>query len=475
MRVRSLSGGMIVLACASLALTGCAAIPETTATQKARDTRDFAVERSFKAPAAQWPAQDWWGAYGDPQLNVLIAEALRDSPTLASAQARILKAQSLAQQANAALLPSLSANGSLQKYKQSYNNGVPPELVPRGYNNSARTTLDFSYEFDFFGRNRAALAAATSDADAASADAAAARISLSTSVAAAYADLAQLYADRDALADAVRIRKQMFELTGRRFGQGLENQGAVDQADANAATARGQLAEIDESIGLTRNRLAALLGAGPDRGLQIEPPAIQGINTFGLPTDLQADLIGRRADITAARLRATAAAQRIKRARAEFYPNLNLSAYIGQQSLGLDLLTRAGSQIGAIGPAISLPIFQGGKLRAAYRGAIADYDNAVASYNSAVSQALQDVADAAVSVRALEGRRKEGDRALEASRRAYNIALRRYQGGVATYLEVLNAENALITNQRTVADLHARAFSLDVTLVRALGGGFTAS
>jgi len=151
MRVRSLSGGVIVLACASLAFTGCAAIPETPATQKARDTRDFAVERSFKAPAAQWPAQDWWGAYGDPQLNVLIAEALRDSPTLASAQARILKAQSLAQQANAALLPSLSANGSVQKYKQSYNNGIPPELVPRGYNNSARTTLDFSYEYDFSG------------------------------------------------------------------------------------------------------------------------------------------------------------------------------------------------------------------------------------------------------------------------------------------------------------------------------------
>jgi len=474
MRVRSVSSGAITLACASLVMGGCAAIPGTKATQKARDAGDFAAATSFQAPAMQWPAQDWWTAYGDRQLNSLIDEALRDSPTLAAAQARILKAQSLAQQANAALLPTLSANGSLQKYKQSYNNGFPPALVPHGYNNSARTTLDFSYEFDFFGRNRAALAAATSDADAASADAAASRISLSTSVAAAYADLAQLYADREALADAVRIREQMFQLTGRRFAQGLENQGAVDQADANAAIAREQLAEIDESIGLTRNRLAALLGAGPDRGLEIEPPAIQGMHSFGLPSDLQADLLGRRADITAARLRATAAAQRIKQARAEFYPNVNLSAYFGQQSLGLDLFTRAGSQIGAIGPAISLPIFRGGKLRAAYRGAIADYDTAVAEYNGAVSQALQDVADAAVSVRALDGRRKEGEQALDASRRAYNIALRRYQGGVATYLEVLNAENALINNQRTVADLHARAFSLDVTLVRALGGGFKA-
>jgi NodT family efflux transporter outer membrane factor (OMF) lipoprotein len=474
MRDRSLSGGVMVLTCASVVMAGCTAIPKTAPTQKAHETRDFATERSFTAPATQWPAQEWWHAYGDPQLDTLVDEALRDSPTLASAQARIRKAQSLAQQANAALLPTLSGNGSVQKYKQSYNNGFPPAFVPQGYNNSARATLDFSYEFDFFGRNRAALAAATSDADAASADAAAARISLSTSVAAAYADLAQLYADRAALADAVRIREQMFKLTGQRFAQGLENQGAVDQADANAATAREQLAGTEESIGLTRNRMAELLGAGPDRGLQIEPPDIQTLRSFGLPTDLQADLMGRRADITAARLRVTAAAQRIKQSRADFYPNVNLAAYIGQQSLGLDLLTRTGSQIGAIGPAVSLPIFQGGKLRAAYRGAIADYDSAVAEYNGAITQAPQDIADAAVSLRALDGRLKEGQQALDASHRAYNIALRRYQGGVATYLEVLDAETALINNQRTLVNLHSRAFSLDVTLVRALGGGFTA-
>lgn len=475
MRDRGFSGCVIGLACASLVMTGCAAIPKTTAFQKARDIREFATERSFTAPAAQWPAQEWWRPYGDPQLDTLIDEALRDSPTLASAQARILKAQSLAQQANAALWPTLNANGSVQKYKQSYNNGFPPAFVPHGYNNSARATLDFTYEFDFFGRNRAALAAATSDADAASADAAAARISLSTSVAAAYADLAQLYADRATLADAVRIRERMFKLTSQRFGQGLENQGAVDQADANAAASREQLAEIEESIGLTRNRLAALLGAGPDRGLQIQQPAIQAIRTFSLPTDLQTDLIGRRADIIAARLRAAAAAERIKQSRAEFYPNINLSAYIGQQSLGLDLLTRTGSQIGAIGPAISLPIFQGGKLRAGYRGAIADYDAAVAEYNGAISQALQDIADAAVSLRALDGGLQEGQQALDASLHAYEIALRRYRGGVATYLEVLTAEDALINNQRTVADLRSRAFSLDVTLVRALGGGFKAA
>lgn len=231
---------------------------------------------------------------------------------------------------------------------------------------------------------------------------------------------------------------------------------------------------MDESIGLTRNRLATLLGAGPDRGLLIERPDIHTLVVFGLPADLQANLIGRRPDIIAARLRAESAGSRIKEARVAFYPNINLTAYIGQQSLGLDLLTRDGSRIGAVGPAVSLPIFEGGKLRAAYRGVIADYDDAVATYNGTVAQALQDISDAAVSLRALDGRIAESERAFQASQHAFDIAVQRYQGGVATYLEVLTAEDALINNRRTLADLRARAFSLDVALMRALGGGFEA-
>jgi NodT family efflux transporter outer membrane factor (OMF) lipoprotein len=356
--------------------------------------------------------------------------------------------------------------------KQSYNNGIPATFVPQGYNNSARVTLDFSYDFDFFGRNRAALAAATSEAEAARVDAAAARLTLSTSIAAAYADLAQLNADRDAAVEAVRIRERSSDLTARRFTAGLENQASAAQADAGSASARAQVAALDESINLTRNQLAALLGAGPDRALTIERPAISSLKTFGVPADLEANLLGRRPDVVAARLRAEAASQRIKQARADFYPNINLAAYIGQQALGLDLLTREGSRIGAIGPAVRLPIFEGGRLRAAYRGANADYDAAVASYNGTVVQALHDVADVAVSARALDARLAESRKAVQASTLAHDIALRRYEGGVATYLEVLSAEDGLITNQRVLADLQARAFSLDVALVRALGGGF---
>lgn len=460
---------------ATTALAGCAAVPKLPPAQAIKAPDAYASQASLAAPAADWPTDRWWTAYGDAQLDALVDEALAGSPDLAAAEARVRKAEALAGQARSTTLPSLSAGATYASVKQSYNNGIPAAFVPQGYNDTGRAALDFSWELDFFGKNRAALAAATSQAQASKADAAEARLVLSTSVAAAYADLAQLFADRDAAADAVKTREQTAQLTADRAANGLENRGSAEQSKAGLASARAQLAAADEAVGLTRNRIAALLGAGPDRGLSIERPKVGTLKAFGLPANLSADLIGRRPDVVAARLRAEAAGQSIKQAKAEFYPNVDLSAYFGQQSLGLDLLTKGGSRIGSIGPAVRLPIFQGGALRANYRGAAADYDAAVASYNGTLAQALKDVADAAVSARALDARLDETRKAVAASSAAHDIALQRYRGGLATYLEVLTAEDALIANQRTLADLETRAFTLDVALVRALGGGYRAA
>lgn len=456
-------------------LGACAVIPATPPAQTLNAPSAYVSATRLAAPSAEWPGDQWWTAYGDRQLNGLMDEALAGSPNLAAAKARLAKAQAATAQARAATLPSVTASGSYASVKQSYNNGIPAAFVPKGYNDSGRATLDFAWELDFFGKNRAALAAATSDAEAAKADAAEARLVLSTNIAAAYADLAQLFADRDASQDAARIREQSASLTAERVANGLENQGAAEQAKARLASARADLAALDEQIGLTRNRLAALLGVGPDRGLAIARPAVGAVKAFGLPANLSADLIGRRPDVAAARLRAEAASQRIKQAKAQFYPAVNLSAYFGQQALGLDLLNNASSRIGSIGPAVSLPIFEGGALRANYRGAAADYDLAVASYNGTLAQALQDVADAAVSARALDVRLSESRAALQASSAAHDIAVQRYRGALSTYLDVLTAEDAMIANQRAVADLETRAFTLDVALVRALGGGFRAA
>jgi outer membrane protein TolC len=171
-------------------------------------------------------------------------------------------------------------------------------------------------------------------------------------------------------------------------------------------------------------------------------------------------------------LSAEAAAKRIGVARAQFYPNINLAAYIGQQALFANLLWRSSSQIGGVGPALTLPIFEGGELRAQYRGAKANYDEAVATYDATLVQALHQVADVAASERALGTRLEQSRAALEANEEAYRLTRMRYEGGLSNYQAVLIAEDAVLQSRLTVADLEARAFTLDVELVQALGGGY---
>jgi len=199
------------------------------------------------------------------------------------------------------------------------------------------------------------------------------------------------------------------------------------------------------------------------------------IKSFGLPGELQAQLLGRRPDVVAARWRAEAAAKRIHVARAQFYPNINLAAYIGQQALFANLLFKDSSQIGSVGPAVTLPIFEGGRLRDQYRGARSDYADAVASYDATLVQALQELADAAASARALGIRLEESRTALAADEEAYKLTRLRYEGGLANYQSVLLAEDAVLQARVIVADLDARAFTLDVEIVQALGGGYVES
>jgi NodT family efflux transporter outer membrane factor (OMF) lipoprotein len=232
---------------------------------------------------------------------------------------------------------------------------------------------------------------------------------------------------------------------------------------------------LDEQILLTRHRIAALLGEGPDRGLDVAMPKTEAVKAFGLPADLRLHLVGRRPDIVAARLRTEAAARRIDVAKAQFYPDITLNAYVGQQSLGLSQLFNPAAAIGSFGPAITLPIFEGGRLRGQYRGARADYAAAVDAYDATLTQALQDVADASASVQSATKQLDERRAALRAGEQAYAVARERYQGGLSPYVAVLSAENAVIDERRAYADAASRAFSLDIALIRALGGGYVAA
>jgi NodT family efflux transporter outer membrane factor (OMF) lipoprotein len=455
----------------ALSLGACASIPPQNLAGP-EPVQALATVQSFAAPAGEWPGDNWWRAYGDAQLDALVEEALVGSPDMAMARARLDKAQAGVAQARASLLPTLQGQAEVAETKQSYNTGIPPAFVPKGYNAFGQVSLNFSWELDFWGKNRAAVAAAVSDRRASQADLAEARLVLSTAMAGAYADFSRLWAEHDVAERAVQSRQETLDLVQRRVTNGLDTHGELSQAQAGPAVARADLAAIDEQIVLTRDRIAALMGAGPDRGLAIARPAPEALRAFGLPASLAADLVGRRPDLTAARWRAEAAARRIGVAKAQFYPDINLAGLIGYESLGLSQLFASGSGIGQVGPAVTLPIFEGGRLRANLRGARADYAEAVASYDQTLIQALTDVADTAASERALVARLKDSAEALAANEDAYRIARLRYEGGLSNYQSVLLAEDAVLLGRRAVVDLQARAFTLDVQLVRALGGGY---
>jgi NodT family efflux transporter outer membrane factor (OMF) lipoprotein len=454
------------------ALSSCAALPQGSARPHVASAADYASSHSLVAPVGMWPAESWWESYGDSQLNALIREALAGSPNIAVAEARLRRAQAGAQIADAARKPQASASAAAIQQKHSYNYLTPRELTPQGWDDYANASLTFSWQLDFWGRNRAAIAAATSEAKAAQAEAAQAKLMLATAIASAYAELARQHAAHDTAAAALEVRTKTVALFRYRHENGLETLGSVRQVESRRASAEADLLAVEEQLALQRNSIAALVGAGPDRGLAITRPTVDVARSFALPEHLEAELLGRRPDIVAARMRAEAAARRIDQARAEFYPNVNLTSVIGLQSMGLDMLTHNGSSTGSSGPAITLPIFSGGALRGNLRGAEADYAAAVAEYNRTVIQALQEVADAAVGQKALGPQLDRTADAVDAAREAWRIQSNRYEGGLANYLDVLSAQDDLLANLRAQSDLQSRSFALDIALVRALGGGY---
>jgi NodT family efflux transporter outer membrane factor (OMF) lipoprotein len=459
-----------------LLLAACASVPDLGSKPTPVAPEAIAAERSLASSAnAAWPGGDWWTVYGDPQLNGLIEEGLSKSPDVSVALARYRRAGGYAQEAGAALLPRVDVQGQATMDKQSYNMGYPPEFqqfLPQGWNDSGQVAASLGFDLDLWGRNRAALAAATSEERAAAIDVQQAQLLLTTGIALAYIDLQQQFIERDIRQSTLDLRISNQKLVTDRQANGLENRVSVRQADAEVASARTSLGEANEAIEIRQHQIAALIGAGPDRGLAITKPNLAPLATSGVPAGATTDLIGRRPDIAAARERVEAAASRIKVARADFFPAVNISALVGLQSLGLDNLFKSGSTFGSVGPAVSLPIFHGGELQGRYRGARAEYDEAVASYDSTVLGAYQQVADAMTSDRSLDQRVTDARTALTASEEAYSLARQRYDGGLSTYLDVLQVEDRMLIARSRVAALEAAARSIDITLIRALGGGF---
>jgi NodT family efflux transporter outer membrane factor (OMF) lipoprotein len=424
------------------------------------------------APGVAPIAADWWRGFDDPVLADLIARATAGNPSLRVAAARAARASANVASAHANEGPQLGLGVDASRQRITENGIYPPPLAG-AIINSGTVQLNGSWELDLFGRNRAQLDSAIGAERASIADADAARILLAVNVARTYVQLARMVEQRAVLERALGQREEVFGLTRQRVSAGLDTAVELRQSEGARPETRQQIEAAEEQIALARHALAALLAEPPQR-FETLAPSLSSLHPIAVPDVVPADLIGRRADIVAARWRVEAATGDVAAQRAQFYPNVNLTAFIGLSSIGLGQLVRAGSEQWGVGPAIRLPIFDAGRLRAGLRGRNADLDAAVEIYNGALVDAIHDVADQISSTRSVERQQREQASAQESAEAAYDLATQRYRAGIGGYITVLTAETNVIALRRLTTDLRARAIDSQMLLVRSLGGGYAA-
>ncbi|MFM0522073.1 MULTISPECIES: efflux transporter outer membrane subunit [Caballeronia] len=464
----------VAAAMAALALAGCANYAGISSDKQIASPENFDATQSLPGQGGQWPALDWAKQFGDPQLPQLIDEALADNPTIAQAQSRIAKASAYIETSRSALYPKVNGSYSWTRELYSANALFPPPYGGTWYSEN-NVLASASWELDLWGKNRSRLNMAVSQQKAAEADMQQARVTLATSVARTYNQLALLYALRDVAQREIANRQDVGRITNGRVAAGLDTNVERRTAEGNVATSQTNSTELDGQIETVRYQLAALLGKGPDRGLQIAKPVINPDVNVALPDNVPADLVARRPDIVAARWQVEAATHNIKEAKAEFFPDINLAAGFGFDAFGWGRFLQASSRQIQIGPAIHLPIFDAGALRGQLKGRYADFEGDVANYNQTLINAMNDVATNISAIRSLDKQMADAQRALAAASSAYQLAVIRYKAGLSPQLQVLNADENRLANEQTVTNLRLKRTDLQIALIKSLGGGFDAT
>ncbi|HEU4708595.1 MAG TPA: efflux transporter outer membrane subunit, partial [Methylophilaceae bacterium] len=385
---------------------------------------------------------------------------------------RLEQARAQAEGAKAAIYPQVNGSASVVRQRLSENSFYPP---PYGgsYQTLADASVNASWDLDFWGKNRNALKAALSETQAQQAEQQAAQLMVSTAVVRTYYQLAQALQQQTLAEQALKEREQELQLIQDRIRTGLDTNVELNQGRGTLAAAQVDLESAKANVALARHALATLSAQKPEV-LQNLTPTLPAKDIQSLPADVPVDIIGRRPDLAAARARVDAATAGIASAKAEFYPNINLSAFIGLSSFGLGEFLNFGSRVLGAGPAIHLPIFDAGRLRANLKSKNADLDIAIASYNQTLLEAVQDVADQITSLDTVHKQVEKQETALEAAESAYRLANIRYKAGLSTYLNVLSAEDNVLRERSRSLDLKARRLDLNIALIKSLGGGYAA-
>jgi len=452
----------------ALPMAGCVQAPSTTPSQSEIAPGSLGLA----GPAAPLLQSDWWKAFHDPQLDRLVDQLLAKNPSLQGALARIRAAQAELSAARANSYPNINLDGLEQRQLLSNN-----YVLPRNFGGSWQWVGDVEarlrWSLDFWGKQAALIERARSAGQAAALDAGAARLALAGIFAQSYVQLLLAYQNIDIARQTLDERQVILDLTQSRVDSGLENQASLEQAKALLAMARIELRQTEAQRDIGVHAIAALIGEGANAYPTIQRPSAAIENALPLPDQLPADLLSRRPDILAAHARITAAVHGREAAHADFYPNIDLAAAVGFQAVGLDKLFSGESVVASVGPAIHLPIFDAGAIRARYARATADLDAAVADYNGTVVGAVRQTADALTEVASLSDQRAQQKLALDSAERAFDLARERYRLGLSGQIPMLTAEATLLDARRQMAALVTQATNQRVTLLLAIGGGYS--
>jgi multidrug efflux system outer membrane protein len=479
---------VLVATLATLVVAGCKAVgpdyerPRIDVPGAMPAPASFTASEGTVRITASSPEARWWTVFHDARLDRLIGEALAGNRDLRAAVARVHAARAVVKESFAPLLPTVSALGAYDYAK------LPANLVGTGGSSPAGAptqgalggkpfqvwagVADMSYELDLWGRIRRALEAARADEAATEEDRKTVEITTLSEVAEAYFDLGQAEADLAIARDAVRLREETVRFLEERFEKGVAPELDARRARGELARARAQVPDAERRKAIAEHRLAVLLGHMPTLHFEGRPPAAFELPPE-LPLGLPAALLERRPDIRAAELRLTSSNARIGEAIANFFPKVSLFGAFGYASLDVWKLAQPGSQLFAVGPQISIPIFEGGRTYARVLETEATRDEATASYERTVLNAFREVADAIVSV-AAEAKVRDAEKVNVAeSEAAVALVTEQYDKGLTPYLNVLDAQRTLLQARQDLVQAQRLLLSSMVQLEKALGGGWS--
>lgn len=460
----------LALAALTLALlSGCALGPDYL-----RPAAQLGLPEAYSAagPLAAAPtvAANWWSLFGDAQLDGLVAQALATSPDARIAALRIEEADALLRQVDAALLPQVNVDASGSRSRISQTNATPIPSTAPITRSSARLALSTAFELDVWGKLRRASEAARAQALGTRYAADTVSLSLAAAVTQAYLNLRAIDAQLLAVDDSLSSQSRSTQLTRTRFEGGIASQLDVQQAEGALATYPAARVELDRARGLSENLLGLLVG---QPGLKVAPGDLRTLPVPPVPpAGLPSALLDARPDVKKAETDLIAANAKIGVAKAALFPSITLTGNFGRESKDLSQLFSAPSTVWSFGAGLTQPIFEGGRLRAQVDQVTAQQQQTLEAYRKTVQGAFREVNDALVSV----GRNADAEdaytRAMNAAKRALQLAQARYDAGYSPYLEVLSAQRT--ANDATVAWIQNRQARLTATvdLFKALGGGW---